>query len=71
MRTINLLCVLCVLCGGLLLAGCGNVYLKGDALTAALREKWPSTRIESLSSPLALNARDQNILAPLIGQMLR
>jgi hypothetical protein len=48
-----------------------TVGAEGDALTAALREKWPSTRIESLSSPLALNARDQNILAPLIGQMLR
>jgi hypothetical protein len=35
MRTVGILCVLCVLCGGLFLAGCGNVYLKGDALTAA------------------------------------
>ena len=29
------LCVLCVFCGGLSLAGCGNVYLWGDGLTAA------------------------------------
>jgi hypothetical protein len=48
-----------------------TVGAEGDALTAAFREKWPSTRVESLSSPLALNTRDQNILAPLIGQMLR
>ena len=34
MRKFLMLSVLCVLCGGLF-AGCGNVYLKGDALTAA------------------------------------
>jgi len=35
MRAVRILCVLCVLCGWLLLSGCGNVYLKGNALTAA------------------------------------
>ena len=33
MRNVNVFCAICVICG-LLLSGCGNVYLSGQALTA-------------------------------------
>jgi len=35
MKQVFVLGVLCVLCGCLFLGGCGNVTLKGEALTAA------------------------------------
>jgi hypothetical protein len=43
----------------------------GEALVNSFKDKRPSLRLGTFSVPLAATVRDQNILAPLIGQMLK